>query len=414
MLPTKAQLKIHIEKAKKRGMELFDQGRYAECTGLFSFLCKLEPENHMLQNRLILSRQMAQEQVVCREVLMEKTVPRLSGEAAFDKSVSPVTRPQKEEHTTPITPASRDFSSTPLVSESAKRGSGERSQRVAVELTEPNAIDVRSPRQTEQGRLKITAGQSSSATVRSRRKNQLALILVAIAVLLPAILDHWTTYSHSNRPKGEPVAQRSVQLSNGKQSLAGSELGGMLFIDEGVPADTNRKSNFNRRNDPRIVGGLKVKEDLGDPGVLREGSSSEGVNPDESTFKNKIRTHQTRLTGMSEGMVGKPPGGRNAATGHLKPGFVYPVIHDHLLGSCRGKLELTSSSITFTPTKGTKHRFSFKLSDITGTEWGDRLKVRLTNRTYLFKSALAKTKEDNRAKLNTIYLQLVRLNAQAQ
>jgi hypothetical protein len=283
-----------------------------------------------------------------------------------------------------------------------------------VELTEPHAIDERSPRQAEHGRLKITAGQSSSATVRSRRKNQLALVLLAIAVLLPAILDHWTTYSHSNRPKGEPGTQRSVRLSNGKQSLAGPELGGMLFVDEGVPADTNRKSNFDRRNDPRIVGGLKVKEDSSDPSVPREGSSSKGVNPDEPTFKNKIRSHQTRSTGMSEGMIGKPPGGRNTAPGHLKPGFVYPVIHDHFLGSCRGKLELTSSSITFTPTKGTKHRFGFKLSDITGTEWGDRLKVRFTNRTYLFKSALAKTKEDNRAKLNTIYLQLVRLKAETR
>jgi hypothetical protein len=188
----------------------------------------------------------------------------------------------------------------------------------------------------------------------------------------------------------------------------------MRFIDQGGPADANRKSNFDRRDDPRIIGGLKVKEDTSDTGFPQGGSSSKGANPDEPTFKNKIRSHQSRSTGMTEGAVGKPPGGRNTAVRHLEPQFVCPVIHDHSLGSCRGRLELSSSSITFIPTKRTKHKFSFKLSDITGTEWGDRLEVRFRNRTYLFRSTLAKTKEDNRAKLNTIYLQLVRLIAEAQ
>ncbi len=91
--------------------------------------------------------------------------------------------------------------------------------------------------------------------------------------------------------------------------------------------------------------------------------------------------------------------------------FVYPVIHDHFLGSCQGSLRIDSKSVAFVPTEDSKDGFSSRLTDIVDTDVGDKLRIRLKDRTYQFKAALAKNKKENRARLTAVHRQVAKLRA---
>ena len=53
----------------------------------------------------------------------------------------------------------------------------------------------------------------------------------------------------------------------------------------------------------------------------------------------------------------------------------YPVIHDHTLGSCSGRLRMNAYVIAYVPSGDSKDGFSQKLTDIVETEPGDKLKL---------------------------------------
>jgi tetratricopeptide (TPR) repeat protein len=104
--------------------------------------------------------------------------------------------------------------------------------------------------------------------------------------------------------------------------------------------------------------------------------------------------------------------GRPAAVLELKSQLdklefaVYPVIHDHTLGNCSGRLRMNAYVLAYIPSGDTKDGFSQKLSEIAETEGGDKLKVQLNNKTYRFQANLAKNKEENRYKVEEMYQKL--------
>src|SRR5262249_38213320 len=61
--------------------------------------------------------------------------------------------------------------------------------------------------------------------------------------------------------------------------------------------------------------------------------------------------------------------------------FVYSVIHDHLLGGCRGKLTIDEKSVSFEPEKNSKDGFTIKTMEIGNIEVGDSLKIKVGDRT---------------------------------
>lgn len=88
---------------------------------------------------------------------------------------------------------------------------------------------------------------------------------------------------------------------------------------------------------------------------------------------------------------------------------VYPVVHDHTLGSCSGRLRMNAYVIAFVPSGETKDGFSQKLSGVIEAEAGDKLKVQLRNKTYRFQANLTKNKEENRRKVEEMYQKLASL-----
>jgi hypothetical protein len=93
--------------------------------------------------------------------------------------------------------------------------------------------------------------------------------------------------------------------------------------------------------------------------------------------------------------------------------FVYPVIHEHLLGGCRGKLMIDEKSVSFEPEGNSKDGFIVTITGMGTTEAGDSLKIKVGGRTYRFKASAAMDKEGNPYNLRGIEEQLTRLKAKA-
>jgi len=94
--------------------------------------------------------------------------------------------------------------------------------------------------------------------------------------------------------------------------------------------------------------------------------------------------------------------------------LVYAVIHDHIMGSCRGQLKIHPGSIVFASAEDTRHAFAFKLTDIIGTERGDILKIKFKHKTYRFKARYAKDKRDNQSTLAAIDQKLSKARAEVE
>jgi hypothetical protein len=88
----------------------------------------------------------------------------------------------------------------------------------------------------------------------------------------------------------------------------------------------------------------------------------------------------------------------------------YPVIHDHTLGSCSGRLRINAYVIAYVPSGDSKDGFSQKLSDILDTEPGDKLKLQFKGKTYRFQPNPTKNKEESRQKVQEILTRLTALN----
>jgi len=89
----------------------------------------------------------------------------------------------------------------------------------------------------------------------------------------------------------------------------------------------------------------------------------------------------------------------------------YPVIHDHTLGSCSGRLRMNAYVIAYVPSGDSKDGFSQRLTDVVETEPGDKLKLQLKNKTYRFQPNPTKNKEESRQKVQEILTRMTALNA---
>jgi diguanylate cyclase (GGDEF)-like protein/PAS domain S-box-containing protein len=79
----------------------------------------------------------------------------------------------------------------------------------------------------------------------------------------------------------------------------------------------------------------------------------------------------------------------------------FPVVHQHVLGSCRGNLQVSRSGISFVPDKG-NDAFTLEYHQFLAGLSGDGLTIRSETKTYRFKSADAVDVDENRARLQNV------------
>jgi diguanylate cyclase (GGDEF)-like protein len=80
--------------------------------------------------------------------------------------------------------------------------------------------------------------------------------------------------------------------------------------------------------------------------------------------------------------------------------YTYTVIHNHLLGSCKGILTITGDNISYVPEKG-KDGLDLKLSDFTYTSNDEQLTIKAGSQKYRFKSGAA-SKEERHSQISEI------------
>jgi len=239
------------------------------------------------------------------------------------------------------------------------------------EILTARIIDAKSPCQAEH-EIAENRKIASNSTVISKGKKLSALLLTAAAVLPLAILDVWTR------------RQPSFSSSNGT----------VLVNPESDPVENNSQD----------TAAFDFKENLPKKDAQPFAESRAGqLQKSQRGVEHYSKASNRQLRGSAGASV--------LGDGQPRPAFVCAVIHEHALGSCRGRLTVTGESIDFLPEPGSKDAFSARLEDIMGTELGDRLKIKFRSKTYRFKSGLAGDKAENRAKLTAIYQQLIKLRA---
>ena len=211
------ELEIQIEDAKKRAMDLFEEERYQECVELFGFLRGLEPENHTLRDYLMLSRQMVQEQEVAQQQESKETLTELP-EIAIPQELSfrsPLA--QENEDPWPVGTATEPQASGALMLENSRETIAE-FHGPTLQIPGPRLIDANSLSESSQDRVNKIMGQINPAAVCSRRKNQFALALVVIALLLTAVLEGLISHFRSTHPTEMSQVQNPPLLSEERKN----------------------------------------------------------------------------------------------------------------------------------------------------------------------------------------------------
>ena len=79
----------------------------------------------------------------------------------------------------------------------------------------------------------------------------------------------------------------------------------------------------------------------------------------------------------------------------------FPVVHDHVLGSCKGILKITWNTLSFIPERQ-KDGFTFKYDEFTYASSNDQLTIKSGSKTFRFSSATARNKDENRSQIQNI------------
>jgi hypothetical protein len=236
-----------------------------------------------------------------------------------------------------------------------------------------------------------------------KQKKLLAFLLLAGVVLFGAILELWTPREPSlNSDRGASV------LANEGISLVDRQAMARAFYEQGNLQETSRQCDLILEKDPQNRFALELREKIRSqeiqPARPRHDPSS------QDALQHDIKASEPNPKRPSLGAAGSTPVLKNRVR-ERRPDFIYPVIHDHVLGSCRGSLRINNESIAFVASGNSKHGFTAKWEDIVGTELGEVLKIKLRNKTYRFKVSFAANKEDHQARLYAIHQQLTKSRA---
>ena len=99
----------------------------------------------------------------------------------------------------------------------------------------------------------------------------------------------------------------------------------------------------------------------------------------------------------------------------MKPAaYTLAVVHKHALRGCEGRLTVSGSGVAFVPDKADDRAddaFSFKYGQFVHRLSEDELTITSKTRTYRFKAAGGRSKDDNRARLREIAGRISRLRS---
>lgn len=388
------EFEIHTEDLKREAVKQFDEELYSVCLGTFQFLCELEPDNCTLRDYLQLTQQLVTETATeTRNSTTDSKAPRQRLMPAPENNVG-VPKGQSGEAT------ALTFGHTADLEDGQESNQSNRSIEVE------GQVDKEVPKARE---------GHSGLPGSSRNAKRFALLAVVAAVAFAVTLGLWT---HRHRQNTATTSLVQIdQPTIDRHELSDLETSAKSLYDQGNLQEASRRCDDILLRDSLSAFALELKERIRGHDIRAARSDNLAQNkhqrsPEESATATGVSASPPKRLLGAAGVTlaaSKNPG-RNL----LREPLMYAVIHDHLVGSCRGNLKISGEAIVFEPAEETRHGFVFKLTDIIGTERGDTLKIKFKHDIYRFKARFAKDKGDNRSKLAAIDQRLTRVRAEVQ
>lgn len=406
------EFEIHVANLKNEAMKQFDQERYSDCLGTFRFLCELEPDNKTLRDYLQLCQELVPVAtdnlpdevtagvsdatgLVCQpcEVLVATgslAEPVLRGMSASTPMPDLNLQPLDGEEGRQVEPEGRESSK-------AKGHFGTQTCAPDATLTEPVT------EQTKEPPYSLSLG--------------LRLVLVAVAFLLVAILgiaylkgpiQNWRSpqENQSNPQSTLPATSQSEKATPQleTQSLLRKAEAAAVSNRYVTPRGDNAVAYCNEvlAVNPDDTTARSLKEDSINAALIQARKSVESLKFSEAheTYSSllDLSRHENRF----------PLTGQEVEKELEKLEFVvYPVVHDHLFGSCKGHLKINAYVISFVPSGDSTDGFTEPFSEVTLFGPGDRLKIEMRAKTYHFESKTG-DQTNSTEQIMTIYRDLKR------
>jgi tetratricopeptide (TPR) repeat protein len=379
------ELEIHVANLKNEAMKQFDREHYSECLGTFRFLCELEPDDRTLRDYLELCQQLIKG--VDGNRPSQGAVPASVGQGTPYASVKlPIASEPSTEHT--CLQGSTRAALNLQTADCEKRGRQEPEKAERLSLAQHSE---------KQEPIKAAAlGQTPESAAESVTLG-LRFGLVAVALLLAAILGIAYLKGRGQSPKNlredRPAAgSTSAERSQGGPTVSQADARALLLqkaeaaaaldhyvLPSGdnalvysnqvlalVPADPQART-LKEESFSKAVSQAKKSIGRGRFAEAREiYSSLLALSEQESRFLLMTQEVQNELDKLEF--------------------TVYPVVHDHLLGSCKGHLKINAYVISFVPSGDSTDGFTEPLSEVTLFGPSDRLKIEIRAKTYHFES----------------------------
>lgn len=186
----------------------------------------------------------------------------------------------------------------------------------------------------------------------------------------------------TNGPEAQCLLPDAVPLKSAPTAAKSSG----VEPKEGVPAESNT------RNLARATSGNNATRESGRSGTSTRNSAPPAHEP------------------LAFSLPAAPPGAstRNPAPPANEPlTYSLPVVHQHVLGGCRGILIVSQEGVSFVPDKD-KDAFSLKYDELLCALSGDNLTIKSDAKTYRFKAANVTGKDENRAQLKKVIESIAR------
>src|SRR5262245_16137937 len=380
------QLEIYAENLKKEAIDLFDKEHYEQCLGMFRFLSELEPENHTLRDYVRLSQQMFVETIG-------------SGKAAT--SHAHTTRAAAEEKRDERRPDSEEDETG--------------NYRELPAAVEP---------QVEVSRSIIGL---PGATQRARESLESDAIPESVK---QKIVEDYP----ARTARARPVRSRSIWLLAALSFVSAFSLGCLWFYLRSA------KSRLEIQSVPEKAIVFLDNQKVGETPVRRDGITAgdhslriekQGYQPQDRRLWFEPGQAVTVLAQLEKAKVQSPvslqppvpvqpavPPVSQAQTQALQPKRQDPVepekadvrmaqsvIHDHLLGSCSGRLKIEGDRISFWSSGNAHEAFTRKISQVTNVQLSDKLLIEFGDNAYRFE-ALARDAGGTRQQLGPLYRQI--------
>ena len=404
------EFEIHVANLKNEAMKQFDQELYSECFGTFRFLCELEPENRTLRDYLEL----------CQQLILGAEDGASRGDVVMAPDDQPVVRPSAEvpiASLPSVEPTSRDMS-TPARHPNVQTQDYERQGHHGSERDKPPHVTQHSVGQRSQPAAELAKAETLRQNPKSAAESVTKGIrfgLATIALLLVTILGIAYLKPHrqaSNNSEdrlsatntaGEDSKSGQTTIRPDPQTFLLQKAEAAAALGHYVAPSSDNAVAYCNRVLALAPENLKARS-------LKEESLSKAVTQAKKSIESRrfteAREIYSSLLPLSQEESRFPLATQDVKNELEKLEFtVYPVIHDHLFGSCKGHLKISAYVISFVPSGNSTDGFTEPFSKVTLFGPGDKLKIEIRAKNYHFRSNLG-SKEGNREQIMTMFRDL--------